>query len=62
MKRWEYKVVGYGNSYPPAEIEKILNELGEKGWELVNFITHESGCFRLVLKREVLEPVKEQPE
>ncbi|MFD1771893.1 DUF4177 domain-containing protein [Sphingobacterium suaedae] len=41
MKRYEYKTVKiepkgfWGTKLEPEEIDKILNELGQQGWELV---------------------------
>lgn len=47
MQRWEYKVVGLGLRFGGG-VEKLLNEHGREGWELV-FIIHQSG--QLVFKR-----------
>jgi len=33
MQKWEYKTVSMGNGR--QEAERILNQLGEQGWELV---------------------------
>ncbi|ERI92346.1 hypothetical protein HMPREF1982_02328 [Clostridiales bacterium oral taxon 876 str. F0540] len=49
MKRWEYKVItcerniGLFSNYEwDKDIEKMLPELGEEGWELVNVIAESS--------------------
>ncbi len=42
MKRFEYKTVKiepkgfWGTKLDPEEIDKILNEYGQQGWELVS--------------------------
>ena len=59
MKKWENKVVieGFHND---EEIQKLLNKIGNDGWEPVsislryNYIW--SNVFIIVFKREILEP------
>ncbi|MBN1854936.1 MAG: DUF4177 domain-containing protein [Pirellulales bacterium] len=44
MKKWEYKIVdskdvaggGIFKGKDRSEVDKYLNDLGEKGWEIVN--------------------------
>ena len=45
MKKWEYcreylsKLIGHGNEFTinkPGEVDKAINDMGEKGWELVS--------------------------
>jgi hypothetical protein len=49
MQKWEYKVIntqrsaGFFSSYKwDIEVEEMLPELGEEGWELVNVIAESS--------------------
>jgi hypothetical protein len=56
--KWEYQVVIFeptDETFNTGELERQLNVLGEKGWELASMIEHESGeriaDFTLVLKR-----------
>ena len=46
MKKWEYRIIdtnevsgggGIFKGKSPKEVEAYLNELGEQGWEIVNF-------------------------
>lgn len=46
MKKFEYKV--FSTLKSEAEKEKLLNELGQQGWELVN-----TYAAVLYLKREI---------
>ncbi|MBA4137218.1 MAG: hypothetical protein C0518_07870 [Opitutus sp.] len=41
MSNWEYKVItsGKGGFASPALLEKFLNDLGQEGWEIINFHT-----------------------
>jgi hypothetical protein len=41
VQKWEYKVVGVGLRMGGG-MEKLLNEHGREGWELV-FISHQKG-------------------
>ena len=36
MKKYEYKVLELNVNIGSNEIESIMNDLGEKGWELVS--------------------------
>ena len=49
MKKYEHKIIMPGRAYP---IEKDLNELGEKGWQVVALTTDKHGNQTFVLKRE----------
>lgn len=49
MQKWEYKVIntqrsaGFFSSYKwDIDVEEMLPELGEEGWELVNVIPESS--------------------
>ena len=45
MKKWEYKIfnshtfkkAGILNDYAIADVESLLNKLGQQGWEIVHF-------------------------
>ncbi|WP_420594868.1 DUF4177 domain-containing protein [Deinococcus sp.] len=67
MKRWEYQVIKFelggllGGIVDNEEMERILNRLGDDGWELVGTTgtTMQQGATRDligILKREV-EPI-----
>ena len=49
MREWEYKLVTIGFRMGGG-MEKLLNEHGREGWELV-FILHQQGL--LIFKRPV---------
>ena len=56
-QRWEYKVVQVGGSlhnaiFEAGEIEGMFNNLGSKGWELVD-ITHEDKGAVATFKRRM---------
>jgi hypothetical protein len=51
-RRWEYCVVRLG---PKARAEGPLNELGAKGWQLVQVIETE-GHLAYYMERELLSP------
>ena len=49
MKKYEYKAINHINELP----ESYLNELGEEGWELVNYVVTEiDGQHRYIFKKE----------
>ena len=67
MKRWEYQVIKFelggllGGIVDNEEMQRILNKLGDDGWELVGTAgtTMQQGATRDfvgILKREV-EPI-----
>jgi hypothetical protein len=58
-RRWEYHVLRIG---PKARAEHQLNELGSKGWQLVQVIETE-GHLAFYMERELppLEPGEEEP-
>ena len=56
--KWEYQVVIFeptDETVNTGELERELNALGEKGWELASTVEHQSGeritDFTFVLKR-----------
>lgn len=53
--QWEYLAISVGSfwSIPKDEdLETMLNELGEQGWEVVNaFAQHSSNKVRVIAKR-----------
>jgi hypothetical protein len=51
-KTFEYKLLQTGRDDQGKE-ESILNELGKKGWEIVQFETHTAAGFHVWLKREI---------
>ena len=62
-KRFEYKTViikptgFWGTTFEPVEIDKILNQHGSEGWELVAVESRDSGGtsfgFHYTFKREL---------
>jgi hypothetical protein len=56
---WEYRAVGAGSfwSMPKdEELEALLNELGEEGWEVVSvFAQNNSNRVRVVAKRPLTQ-------
>jgi hypothetical protein len=64
MKRFEYKTVKvepkgfWGTILEPEEIDKILNEFGRQGWELVSVqdltFGGNSWTFHYTFKRETI--------
>jgi hypothetical protein len=55
-RRWEYTVVRLG---PKARAEGPLNELGAKGWQLVQ-VVETDGHLAFYLEREVVSAEREQ--
>jgi hypothetical protein len=55
MQKWEYKVLNVEKAFysnkADEEIEKILNEMGKDGWELVGYVTFK--IHMLAFKRPV---------
>jgi len=49
-KRWEYETISLTRTTDITGFNQRLNELGEKGWELVSAIPEDDVTF-LVLKR-----------
>lgn len=64
MKRFEYKTLKiepkgfWGTKLVAEEIDKILNELGRQGWELVCIqdlaVSGSSWTFHYTFKREII--------
>jgi hypothetical protein len=58
IMQWEYLTVSVGSfwSMPKDEdLESMLNELGEQGWEVVNaFAQHSSNKVRVIAKRPLI--------
>lgn len=54
-QKWEYKVINIEKSFystkADIEIEKLLNEMGQEGWELVGYVTFKS--YMLAMKRPI---------
>lgn len=51
-RRWEYMVLRLG---PKARAEGPLNELGGKGWQLVQ-VLEQDGHVAFYMERELLQP------
>ena len=64
MKKWEYKIInshtvkktGILSDYAVADVESLLNKLGQQGWEIVHFDckfkVKKIETFTAVIKRE----------
>jgi len=54
-RQWEYRVMTFGSTFArpkDRDLETILNEWGEEGWEISGVLPHEnSGKVSLVAKR-----------
>jgi hypothetical protein len=53
---WEYRVEDFGgffkHSPKPEELEEILNDWGEEGWEVIGFTYSDSSTrYRIIAKR-----------
>lgn len=64
MKKFEYKTVEinptgtWSSKFDIVEIDKILNDMGNQGWELVSMEDRNigygtTGCFYYTFKREI---------
>lgn len=56
MKRWEYRIISVRARRGEEECgdqKEMLNELGEKGWEVCGYIPSDLVCYGvIILKRE----------
>jgi hypothetical protein len=50
-EKWEYKVMPVAPEQKTQEIEKILNGLGDEGWELVSMYLTPGAYNAFVMKR-----------
>lgn len=53
MIKWEYTIKNFYD--PLLTTDDYMNNLGEKGWELVNFIQLQNKSFKLIFKRPKVE-------
>ena len=55
MKKWEYKILDIEKVFYTVQAEeritKLLNELGQEGWELIGYATFK--LHKYVLKRPI---------
>ncbi len=62
MQQWEYKILNvekaFYSSKADQEIEQLLNELGQDGWELVGYVTFK--IHMLAFKRPI--PLSQHPQ
>ena len=49
-KKWEYRWIIHRSGQSP---ERILNEAGDEGWELVSILDYEDGGRHFILKRNI---------
>ena len=63
MQRWEYRKVRVMHQLMDSPAEKLLNDLGGEGWDLVGIDTSYPDCPRYIFKRPILVPESEpEPE
>ncbi len=59
-RKWEHKVLCWNGSiagFATGNLEALLNNYGEQGWELVNIVPEAdagAGVYILLFKREVM--------
>jgi hypothetical protein len=61
---WEYSVYTSGSTFKhqsEGELETVLNDLGEQGWEVASATSIEgSGKVRIILKRPLTSAVRRE--
>ena len=64
IKQWEYRVQtvgGFFKGVPAVELEQILNEWGEEGWEVVStHIIENANKINVIAKRPLTAAVRRQ--
>ena len=51
MMKFEYQVKPFSAGQPPDQIEKVLNQSGESGWEVVATFVKQDSTLCFVLKK-----------
>ena len=51
MMKFEYRVKFFSAGQPPDQIEKVLNQSGESGWEVVATLVKQDSTLCFVLKK-----------
>ena len=51
MMKFEYQVKPFSAGQPPDQIEKVLNQSGESGWEVVATFVKQDSTVCFVLKK-----------
>ena len=51
MMKFEYQVKFFSAGQPPDQIEKVLNQSGESGWEVVATFVKQDSTLCFVLKK-----------
>jgi hypothetical protein len=51
MMKFEYQVRPFSAGQPPDQIEKVLNQSGESGWEVVATFVKQDSTLCFVLKK-----------
>ena len=51
MVKFEYQVKPFSAGQPPDQIEKVLNQSGETGWEVVATFVKQDSTLCFVLKK-----------
>ena len=64
IKQWEYRVQtvgGFFKGVPAVELEQILNEWGEEGWEVVStHIIENANKINVIAKRPLTATTRRQ--
>ena len=63
IRKWEYRVQTIGNVFGTKDenIEALLNEWGEEGWEAINVYTpSQSGKVTMVAKRPLTRSARRE--
>jgi Domain of unknown function (DUF4177) len=64
IKQWEYRVQtvgGFFRGVPAPELEQLLNEWGEEGWEVVStHILENANKINVIAKRPLTASVRRQ--
>jgi len=53
MMKFEYRVKFFSAGQPPDQIEKVLNQSGESGWEVVATLVKQDSTRCFVLKKTI---------
>lgn len=59
MKRFEYSILTVSSKF--SDINKMLRDVGEQGWEVSGVIPESSGG-QIILKRELFDSSEENPK
>ena len=56
MKKFEYKLMTNDQRHVDSkDLDEFLNEVGQEGWELVDYQMMDWGTQHMIFKREIIE-------